>query len=59
MATGAVIVAAGMSRRMQECKQLMKIGGFTMAERIIRIQSGKILSNQVNNHIIPIEMIEW
>ena len=30
-----------------------------MAERIIRIQSGKILSNQVNNNIIPIELIEW
>lgn len=30
-----------------------------MAERIIRIQSGKILSNQINNNIIPIEMIEW
>ena len=30
-----------------------------MAERIIRIQSGKILSNRINNNVLPIEMIEW
>lgn len=32
---GAVIVAAGMSTRMQEFKQLMKIGDMTFAERVI------------------------
>ncbi|MGN0373766.1 MAG: NTP transferase domain-containing protein [Enterocloster sp.] len=35
MQTGAVIVAAGMSTRMKQFKQLMKIGDFTMAERVI------------------------
>lgn len=32
---GAVIVAAGMSKRMQDFKQLMKIGELTMAERVV------------------------
>lgn len=35
MRIGAVIVAAGMSRRMQDFKQLMKIGELTMAERVV------------------------
>lgn len=35
MKTGAVIVAAGMSTRMQQFKQLMKIGNRTMAERVV------------------------
>ncbi|MBQ8164317.1 MAG: ABC transporter ATP-binding protein [Clostridia bacterium] len=30
-----------------------------MADRIIRIKSGKILSNKVNSHIVPIDKIEW
>lgn len=30
-----------------------------MADRIIRIKSGKILSNERNEHIIPIDEIEW
>ena len=30
-----------------------------MADRIIRIKSGKIVSNDVNESIIPIEEIEW
>ncbi|MBQ8163917.1 MAG: ABC transporter ATP-binding protein [Clostridia bacterium] len=30
-----------------------------MAERIIRIKSGKIISNELNENIIPIEDIEW
>ena len=32
---GAVIVAAGMSTRMKQFKQMMKIGNFTMAERVV------------------------
>ncbi len=32
---GAVITAAGMSSRMKDFKQLMKIGGLTFAERVI------------------------
>ena len=35
MRIGAVVVAAGMSRRMQDFKQLMKIGELTMAERVV------------------------
>lgn len=35
MRTGAVIAAAGMSVRMEQFKQLMKIGNRTMAERVI------------------------
>lgn len=35
MRTGAVIAAAGMSARMVQFKQLMKIGNRTMAERVI------------------------
>lgn len=35
MNTGAVIVAAGMSTRMKDFKQLMKIGDLTMAERVV------------------------
>lgn len=35
MRTGAVVVAAGMSRRMNDFKQLMKVGELTMAERVI------------------------
>lgn len=35
MKTGAVIAAAGMSVRMGDFKQLMKIGGMTMAERVV------------------------
>lgn len=35
MKTGAVIVAAGMSTRMEQFKQLMKIGNRTMAERVV------------------------
>ncbi len=34
MKAGAVIVAAGMSTRMKQFKQMMKIGNFTMAERV-------------------------
>ncbi len=35
MRIGAVIVAAGMSTRMKDFKQLMKIGDMTMAERVV------------------------
>ncbi len=35
MKTAALIVAAGMSTRMAQFKQLMKIGSLTMAERVI------------------------
>lgn len=35
MNVGAVIVAAGMSTRMKDFKQLMKIGDLTMAERVV------------------------
>ena len=35
MTTGAVIVAAGMATRMHEFKQLMRIAGRPMAERVI------------------------
>lgn len=35
MRVGAVIVAAGMSTRMRQFKQLMKIGNLTMAERVV------------------------
>lgn len=35
MKTGAVIVAAGMSTRMNEFKQLMKIGDLTIVERVV------------------------
>lgn len=30
-----------------------------MADRIIRIKSGKIQSNELNRHVIPIDEIEW
>ncbi len=30
-----------------------------MAERIIHIKNGKILSNRINSNVLPIEMIEW
>jgi putative ABC transport system ATP-binding protein len=30
-----------------------------MADRIIRIKSGRILSNERNDHVIPIDEIEW
>lgn len=30
-----------------------------MADRIIRIKSGKILSNELNNSVVPIDEIEW
>ena len=30
-----------------------------MAKRIIRIKSGQILSNELNDNITPIEQIEW
>lgn len=30
-----------------------------MADRIIHIKSGKIISNEINSHIVPIEEIEW
>ena len=35
MRFGAVIVAAGMSKRMNDFKQLMKIGDMTFADRVI------------------------
>lgn len=30
-----------------------------MADRIIQVKSGRILSNEVNEHPIPVEQIEW
>ncbi|MBE6837554.1 MAG: ABC transporter ATP-binding protein [Ruminococcus sp.] len=30
-----------------------------MADRIIKIKSGKIISNEINENILPIENIEW
>lgn len=30
-----------------------------MADRILKMKSGKIISNELNNNIIPIEEIEW
>ena len=30
-----------------------------MADRIIRVNSGRILSNEVNPNPVPIEQIEW
>ncbi len=30
-----------------------------MADRIIKIKSGKIISNEINQNIVPIENIEW
>ena len=30
-----------------------------MADRIIRIRSGKILSNEVNDRVVPVDEIEW
>ena len=30
-----------------------------MADRIIRIKSGRIQSNEINKHIVPIDEIEW
>lgn len=30
-----------------------------MADRIIKIKSGKIQSNEINNNVIPIDEIEW
>lgn len=35
MTIGTVIVAAGMSTRMKDFKQLMKIGDLSMAERVV------------------------
>ena len=30
-----------------------------MADRIIQVKSGQIVSNQVNEHPVPVEQIEW
>ena len=30
-----------------------------MADRVIRIKSGRIISNERNEHIVPIDEIEW
>lgn len=30
-----------------------------MADRVIRIKSGKVLSSEINEHPTPIENIEW
>ena len=30
-----------------------------MADRIIQVRSGRIVSNQVNEHPVPVEQIEW
>ena len=30
-----------------------------MADRIIQVKSGQILSNQVNEHPVPVQEIEW
>ena len=30
-----------------------------MADRVIRIKSGKIQSNELNSTIVPIDEIEW
>ena len=30
-----------------------------MADRIIRIKSGKIISNDINQNVVPIDQIEW
>ena len=30
-----------------------------MADRIIQVRSGQILSNEVNEHPVPVEQIEW
>ena len=30
-----------------------------MADRIIQVRSGRIMSNQVNEHPVPVEQIEW
>ena len=30
-----------------------------MADRIIRIKSGKIISNKINSNVLPIDQIEW
>ena len=30
-----------------------------MADRIIRIKSGKIRSNEINENVVPIDEIEW
>lgn len=30
-----------------------------MADRIIRIKSGKIISNKINTNVVPIDKIEW
>ena len=30
-----------------------------MADRIIRIRSGKIESNEINSRVVPIDKIEW
>lgn len=35
MKAGAVIAAAGMSTRMKQCKQRMKLGAFTMVQQVI------------------------
>lgn len=30
-----------------------------MADRVVRVKSGRILSNEKNDHIIPVEELEW
>jgi len=30
-----------------------------MADRVIRVKSGKIVGNEVNEHPLPVEQIEW
>lgn len=30
-----------------------------MADRVIRIKSGKIISNKINSNVLPIDQIEW
>ena len=31
----------------------------TMADRVIRVKSGTILSEELNPHPVPVEEIEW
>ena len=30
-----------------------------MADRVIRVKSGKIVGNEVNENPLPVEQIEW
>ena len=30
-----------------------------MADRVIRVKSGTVIEQSINDHVVPVEQIEW